>query len=420
MEHYKLIENCRVCNSASLTEALKFEPQFIASTFVKNNDENPVSKIKIPMTLLICEECRSVQLKETVNPDLLYTNYFYRSSISDTMRRDLREVVDELVEAANPQAGDFVIDIGANDCTTISMYPENLNRIGVEPAQNISWSHVDKSITIANDYFSKDVVLSVTKGAKVQAMSSTAMFYDIDDPNRATQDIKSLLAPNGVCAIQVSHLYYTIKDMNFYDICHEHLLYYSLETIKYLMEQNGLSVFDAKTNFVNGGSLRILVTHKEANRPVSQNVERLLAEERALKLSRLETYATYGKAIDSLAMRARNFITSEIDSDRQVIGLGASTKGNVLLQLCGIDKTLLPYISERNPEKVGLRTMGMDIELISEQDARDLNPGAMLVIPWNFKDEIVKRESDYLERGGKLLFLMPFPYYVDKNGETKL
>lgn len=420
MEFYKNISQCRVCYSENLAEVLRFKPQYIASTFVKDNGDYPLSKVKIPLTLLLCEDCGSVQLKETVNPSWLYTNYFYRSAVNDTMRRDLKTVVDEVVAAAKPKSGDYVVDIGANDCTTISMYPKYLRRIGVEPAKNISWSHVDKSIVIVNDYFSKDAVLKATDGAKVQAMSSTAMFYDIDDPNLAAQDIKALLAPDGVCAIQVSHLYFTIKDMNFYDICHEHLLYYSLETIKLLMERNGLVVFDASTNFVNGGSLRVLVAHKEAGRPVSQNVARLLQEEHVLRLRDHETYRKYAESIDNLASRARNFIAGEIKAGRKVIGLGASTKGNVLLQLCEIDKTLLPFISERNPEKVGLRTMGMDIELISEQAARDLKPGAMLVIPWNFKDEIVAREKEYIQNGGKLMFLMPYPYYLDRHGETKL
>lgn len=419
-EHYKTVSRCRLCRSGRFAEVLSFAPQYIASTFVKDNDDYPLSKLKFPLTLLLCEDCGAVQLRETVDPDVLYTNYFYRSAVNETMRRDLREVVDEVVAAARARPGDRVVDIGANDCTTIGMYPADLERVAVEPAKNISWAHVDRSITIVNDYFSREAVLEATGGRKVQAMSSTAMFYDIDDPNRAAADIKALLTPDGVCTIQVSHLYFTIRDMNFYDICHEHLLYYSLETIRFLMERNGLALFDAKTNFVNGGSLRILVTHKEANRPVSPNVDRLLVEESALKLRDRATYERFGAQIGDLATRARNFIVNEVQAGRLVIGLGASTKGNVLLQLCRIDRSILPYISERNPEKVGLRTMGMDIELISEQAARDMDPSAMLVIPWNFKDEIVKREQEYLRKGGRLIFLMPYAYYLDRHGETRL
>jgi len=420
MNHYKTISKCRVCSSPDLSEVLKFKDQYIASTFVKTNQGNPMSQVKIPLTVLLCKECGLVQLLETVNPDLLYRNYFYRTAVNDTMRRDLKEVVDETIANANLKAGDYVVDIGANDCTTIGMFPSNLNRIGVEPAQNISWTHVDKSIKIVNDYFSKNAVLKATDGHKVKGITCTAMFYDLDNPNQATQDIKALLDDDGVCTIQISNLYFTIKDMNFYDICHEHLEYYSLKTINYLMEKNGLSIFDAKNNFVNGGSLRISVTHKEKNRPKTENFYKLMAEEEQLRLEEIESYRRYASEIESLAKRSRDFITIQKENGGLVIGLGASTKGNVLLQLCEIGKDLLPYISERNPEKVGLRTMGTDIELISEQAAREMSPSCMLVIPWNFKDEIVKRENEYLQKGGKLLFLMPYPYFIDKQGETKL
>jgi len=420
MDDYKTIKKCRVCQSENLTKVLEIPPQYIATTFVKDNSQHTMSKIKIPLTLLLCEECGLVQLLETVRKELLYQNYFYRTAINDTMKRDLNDVVNDVLEHTKTAPNDIVVDLGANDCTMISMYPNNLTRIGVEPATNIDWSGVDNSIKIINDYFSKDVVLKNTNGKKVKIISSTAMFYDFDDPNIATRDIKELLDEDGVCVIQVSYLLNTISDMNFYDVVHEHLEYYSLESINYLMEKNGLSIFGASTNFVNGGSLRILVTHKENNIPKSNRYYEILEEEKKWKLRNSSTYVEYREKISSIVKRTKEFISKEVENGGKVIGLGASTKGNVLLQMCEIGKELLPYISERNKEKVGLRTLGTDIEIISEEEARKQNPSAMLVIPWNFKEEIVNREQQYIKNGGKLLFIMPYPYYIDKNGETKL
>jgi len=420
MKHYKTIEKCRVCYSKNMDEVLRLDEQYIASTFVKSNESHPMSNVKIPMTLMLCKECGLVQLKETVDPALLYNNYFYRTSVNDTMRRDLKEVVDETIKYANLKEGDYVVDIGANDCTMVQMFPNNLNRVAVEPAKNISWANVDKSVKIVNDYFSKEAVLKATGGKKVKALTACAMFYDMDDPNTATKDIKEVLDKDGVCTIQVSHLYFTIKDMNFYDICHEHLEYYSLKTINYLMEKNGLYIFDAKTNFVNGGSLRVSICHHEAKRERTKDFFKAMADEEKLNLDSVDTYKKYASHIKTLADRSKRFIENEVKNGGRVIGLGASTKGNVLLQICGITKKLLPYISERNKEKFGLRTLGTDIELISEEAARKMNPTCMLVIPWNFKDEIVKREQEYIKNGGRLLFIMPEPYYIDKNGETKI
>ena len=417
---YTVINKCRICYNNSVNEILKLEPQYIATTFVTDNENNPMAKIKIPLTLILCKKCGLVQLKETVKPDLLYKNYFYRTAINETMKRDLQDVVNYAVENVKTESNDVIVDIGANDCTMVSMYPDHLKRFGIEPATNIDWSNVNESITIVNDYFSKDIVLKATNYKKAKIISATAMFYDFDDPNVVTKDIKDILHEDGVCVIQVSYLLDTIRDMNFYDVVHEHLEYYSLKSINYLMERNGLKVIDATTNFVNGGSLRVLVTHKDSRRPKSKRYQEILDEEEKWNLEELDTYVQYEQKIKDIIKKSREFIVNEIENGGTVIGLGASTKGNVLLQICRIGKDLLPYISDRNKEKVGLRTLGTDIEIISEEKARKINPSAMLVIPWNFKEEILSREQNFIQNGGKMLFLMPKPYIVDNNGEYYL
>ncbi len=412
-KHFQNIKRCRICHSSKIVPVVKIPPQFIASTFVKTNKNNPKSKIKIPLTLMLCRKCGLAQLRETVNPDLLYENYFYRSNVSNTMNRDLRNVVEDVLERANPKKGESVLDIGANDGLMLTMYPSNLNRVGIDPAKNIDWSHLPSSVKMVNDYFPSPKL----KKSSFKIITSTAMFYDLDDPNAGVKQIKELLTKDGVACIQVSYLYDTIKDMNFYDICHEHLEYYSLKTISYLMKKNGMEVFDASTNAVNGGSLRVMISHSSAKREKSKNLEYLLLREKVLQLENPETYDTFSKLININTRRVKKYIQGQ---KGLVIGLGASTKGNVLLQLCEIGKDLLPYISERNPFKVGLKTLGTDISLISEEAARKLKPKIMFVIPWNFKDEIVAREKKYLDGGGKLLFIMPYPYVIDKNGETRL
>ncbi len=245
------------------------------------------------------------------------------------------------------------------------------------------------------------------------------MFYDLDDPNSFVADMKSVLAPDGIICLQLSYLVLMIKNMNFYDICNEHLEYYSLNTLITLMERHDLEIFDASTNHVNGGSIRIFIAHKGV-REKTENINRLLEDERAMGLYDAAPYLEFHKDINELAEKVKKYILSFTDNGNSVLGLGASTKGNVLLQLFGISKEILPYISERNPDKVGLRTLGTDIELISEEKARELKPACMLVLPWYFKDEIVSREKPYLESGGELLFPMPYPHVVRSDGEVTL
>ncbi|MDO8564248.1 MAG: class I SAM-dependent methyltransferase, partial [Nanoarchaeota archaeon] len=233
-------------------------------------------------------------------------------------------------------------------------------------------------------------------------------------------DIKSLLAPDGVWCIQLSYIVLMLKNLNFYDICHEHLEYYSLRTLSNLMEKYGLKIFDATINEVNGGSVRVFITHKENNLSISENMKKLLQTEDDMKLYDVKTYTDFYERMEDLSKKVREYIVSEINKGNNVIGLGASTKGNVLLQFFGIDKNILPYISEKNPMKVGLKTLGSDITLISEEHARSLKPSCMLVLPWYFKKEITEREKEYIENGGKLLFPMPYPHLVTKDGEFNL
>ena len=371
---YKNIKHCRVCNSRDLTEVVTIEEQHLSPTFVETNENNPLADIRVPQTLVLCDRnktgCGLLQLKETVEPDYLYRKYFYRSGVSDTMRKDLRNVVEDVLSKSDFRDNDIVVDIGANDCTMISYFPSNLLRIGVEPAQNIDWTGVEPSIRIVNDYFSQNSLNEILQGKKVKIFTSCAMFYDLDDPNSFVSDIKSLLCEKGIWCIQLSYLPLMLKNINFYDICNEHLEYYSLHTLNYLMKQNGLEIFDAAENDVNGGSVRVMVTHIDRKIEKTDSFNALIEMEKNMNLFDKQTYIDFHEEILNLKSKIKDTIGAELKKGNTVLGLGASTKGNMLLQLFGIGKETIPYISERNPKKVGLKTLGTDIELISEERAR--------------------------------------------------
>ncbi|MDB9891650.1 class I SAM-dependent methyltransferase [Alphaproteobacteria bacterium] len=430
MKAFDKIIKCKICGLAALTDVLSFPAQHLSATFVKDNDASEIARIKVPLTLALCDPsrnkkaCGHLQLREEVYPDLLYHQYFYRSSTSATMREDLLDVVNDIQSKVSLRDNDIVVDIGANDFTMIGYYPDNYRRVGFEPAQNIDWDHVEPSITKINDYFSIKPFKEAFANERAKAISCCAMFYDLADPNSFVRSIREMLAPDGMWCAQLSYLPLMLKNLNFYDICHEHLSYYSLDSLQKLMKKNGLEVIDASTNPVNGGSIRVFVAHSNntaaITREGSARIEALLAEERSMDLMEVSTYETFYDKIMMLATKTQGRINHHINRGKQVFGLGASTKGNVLIQLFGLNKTLLPKINERNVEKVGLRTLGTDIELISEEEAHAANPAAMLVLPWYFKDEIIKREKPYLDVGGELLFPMPYVHIVNKDGEVRL
>jgi len=428
-ENISYLTSCKICGNKKLKKVIELNEQYISATFVKSNKENDLTKIKTTLNLMLCmqgenpKNCGHLQLHEIVNPDLLYKNYFYRSGTSDTMRKDLKNVIESILKIAQPKKQDIVIDVGSNDCTMLNYYPEGLTLVGFEPAQNIKFIDEGKKIKVIPNYFNyKDFNKNFEKKAKI--ITSCAMFYDLENPKKFVSDINEILDEDGIWCVQISYLLLMIKNLNFYDICHEHLSYYTIDTFDKLIEQFNLKIFYAETNDVNGGSIRFYVCKKKCNKYDKKEFQiklsKLRDEEEKYQLNKEETFFKFQKTIDGLKSKVNSYIDNVLKEKKIVIALGASTKGNILLQYFGLGKDKIPFTSERNPSKVGLRCLGTDIELISEDKARQLKPTAMLVLPWYFKEEIIKREKKYIEEGGQLLFPMPFPHVITKDGEIKL
>ena len=426
----KFLDKCKICGNRDLIEVLTLNEQYLSPTFVLSNKNNKLAEIKTPLTLVLCDKnknknnCGLLQLKEITEPDYLYKEYFYRTATNDTMRKDLRELVDQVLEISNPKSGDIVVDIGANDCTMLNFYEEKYELVGFEPAKNIKFLDKGKKIKLINNYFNSKNFKDIFGIKKAKIITSCAMFYDLEDPIKFVSDIDKILDNDGVWCCQISYLGSMIQFNNFYDICHEHLSYYSLESFEYLISKLNLKLFYAETNGVNGGSVRLYICKKNStkynNEIFSKKLNDLREKEKMLNLTSVKTYSDFDKIVNNLKNKTVEFVDKIIKKNKKVLGLGASTKGNIILQHFGLTKDKIPYINERNPEKVGLKCLGSDIELISEEKARKINPEAFIVLPWNFKKEIVNREKKYLEGGGKLMFVMPFPHVVTKDGEIKL
>lgn len=426
----QLLKKCKVCGSEDLTEVLTLNEQYLSPTFVTSNKDNPLAEIKSPLTLVLCDKSKSenncglLQLKEITDADLLYKDYFYRTATNDTMRKDLKELVDQVISIVKPADQSIVVDIGSNDCTMLNFYDDKFNLVGFEPAQNIKFIDKGKNIKIINSYFNSKNFKETFPSKKAKIITSCAMFYDLEDPLLFVKDIEEILDEDGVWCCQISYLDSMIRFNNFYDICHEHLSYYSLESFEYLINKLNLKLFYAETNSVNGGSIRLYICKKNSKKfeklELTEKLNFLRKEEKKLKLTQSKTFLNFEKTVSNLRAKTIKFVDKIIKNKKIVLALGASTKGNIILQHFNLTKEKIPFISERNPDKVGLKCLGSDIELISEERARNINPEAFIVLPWNFKKEIVEREKKYLDNGGKLMFVMPYPHIVTKSGEIKL
>tara|TARA_B100001057_G_scaffold419202_1_gene438849 strand:- start:1202 stop:2497 length:1296 start_codon:yes stop_codon:yes gene_type:complete len=429
-EKIRILKKCKVCGNEDLTKVLTLNEQYLSPTFVKTNKDNPLAKIKSPLTLVLCDKsknknsCGLLQLKEITEADLLYKDYFYRSATNDTMREDLKGLVTQVIDIAKPNDKDIIVDIGSNDCTMLNFYNDNFNLVGFEPAKNIKFLDKGKNIKVINNYFNSKNFQENFPSKKAKVITSCAMFYDLEDPIKFVRDIEDILDEDGLWCCQISYLDSMIRFNNFYDICHEHLSYYSIESFEYLVNKSNLKLFYAETNSVNGGSVRLYICKKNSKKfekfEFIEKLNVLKKEEKNLNLTLSKTFLDFEKVVSDLRQKTIKFVDEIIKEKKTVLALGASTKGNIILQHFNLTKEKIPYISERNPDKVGLKCLGSDIELISEKHARDLCPEAFIVLPWNFKNEIVQREKKYLDSGGKLMFVMPYPHVVTKSGEIKL
>jgi hypothetical protein len=405
----KRIENCRVCQNSNLVPILDLGEQCLTGVFPRDRSE-PITRG--PLELVKCcgnSVCGLVQLHDSYDLSEMYgMNYGYRSSLNQSMVRHLEGKVRALLQRFPVADGDLVLDIGSNDGTLLSFYPRSLLSVGMDPTATKFRQFYQPHIQVIPDFFSAETFESHFGGKKAKIITSVSMFYDLEDPIAFVKQIASVMHDEGVWHFEQSHMP-TMLRQNAYDtVCHEHLEYYGLHQIQWMMERCGLKIVDVELNDVNGGSFAVTAAKVDSLHPVNSTaVFELLEAERK---EQLDTLAPY-EAFRGRVFRHRDELRDMLDDLRRkgstILGYGASTKGNVILQFCGITKEQLPSIAEVNPDKVGCVTPGTHIPIVSELDARALKPDYFLAMPWHFRDNLVNREADYLNRGGKMIFPLP-------------
>ena len=355
-----------------------------------------------------CAKCHLVQLGRNFNMKYLYgSDYGYRTGINSTMTNHMKKICAILNKKANLKKGDAVLDIASNDGTLLNFYSKNIFRVGIDPTirkYKKYYSKIDLSIS---DFFSFDKIHKNTK-KKFKIISALSVFYDMKNPNIFLDDVCKLLDANGILLLEQADLASIIKLKMFDTICHEHLEYYSHEVIFQLAKKNNLKVFDMMENDINGGSTQYYLCKKNSKFKVNQKViDAILYKEKKLKLKKVGTYKNFFKNIEVVSKNLRNLLIKLKNQKKIIHGYGASTKGNVLLQYFKIGKNFIDCISDRNPVKNGQFTPGTKIKIVSEKISRKLKPDYYLVLPWHFKNEILKREKKIIKNGTKFIFPLP-------------
>ncbi|MEW6511320.1 MAG: class I SAM-dependent methyltransferase [Bacteroidota bacterium] len=406
-------KTCRVCGSSALTHVINLGEQYLQGSFVKPGKQLPPLR-KIPTSLVRCDPmkderaCGLLQMEHTVPPEILYSAYWYRSGTNDTMRNHLRGIVSEVL-AMHFGEVTCALDIGCNDGTLLQFYSNSVAKFGIDPSDVAQ--EIGEDVTVVQDIFPSPELVSRLNGRNCDVVTSIAMFYDLEDPIAFTRGVREVLAPEGLWVFEMSYMPSMLK-MNSYDtICHEHLEYYSLAVIEYILGQAGMKIVNVGLNSINGGSIRCFATHLGTfaykKEEYSTQIKALRQEEFDLELDTDRPYKHFQDRIN-VHREELNDLLKRLKKDGKHIHIyGASTKGNTILQWCGIDHRIIDVAAERNPDKFGARTLGTDIPIVSEKESRAMKPDYYLVLPWHFKEEFLVREAETLRSGIGLIFPLP-------------
>ena len=407
---YTEIAQCRICGNSNLEPVLSLGTQVLTGVFPKNRNQKVSAG---PLELVKCSEdgsvqtCGLLQLRHSFNPDEMFrSGYGYRSGINQTMTRHLQHIVKRILEIVELKPGDVVLDIGSNDATLLKAYPfAQISLIGIDASGERFREFYPEHIVLVPDYFSAAAFRSVAGNRKAKIVTSIAMFYDVPAPLAFMEEVKEILADDGIWVFEQSHMP-TMLAMNAYDtVCHEHVEYYGLRQIKWMTDRVGFKILDVELNDINGGSFRVTAAHRHSSyQPVSERCQRLLDEEQRGGLATPKPYAKFKENTFHHREELLNVFREIRARGELALGYGASTKGNVILQFCGLTEHELPAIGDRNPEKYGCLTPGTLIPIVSEQEVRDRRPQYLLALPWHFREEFLKRESDFLGAGGRFIF----------------
>lgn len=405
---YSQINACRVCGNQALERVVDLGEQYLTGVFPHHKNMEKITKG--PLRLVKCHGenvCGLLQLEHTYSlPEMYGENYGYRSGLNQSMVQHLKAKVQRITTTSKLSPGDLVIDIGSNDGTTLGFYPEHLDLVGVDPTGNKFKKYYAPQVKLIPDFFSARLVTEKFGAKKAKVVSSFSMFYDLEAPVVFARDIASVLDPkDGIWVFEQSYMPLMLE-MNSYDtICHEHLEYYGLKQVMWIAEATGMRIIDVETNDVNGGSFSVVAALKTSDHvPNSEKINKMLDSEKKAQLDSVIPYQEFAERIRDSKVKLLAFLAKAKSEGKKVSGLGASTKGNVVLQYCAITESEVQNIADVNPDKFGAYAPGCAIPIEDEKKVLAQNPDYLLVLPWHFRPFFLKNPAF---RGRNLVFPLP-------------
>jgi len=409
---YRLEQKCRICSSNNLKMILDLGEQPPSNSFIDKNKLNSLES-KFPLRLFWCKDCYLVQLLDIVDKEHLFKNYFYMTSASKPIVEHFKKYAQDVYEEFLQKNDSFVVEIGSNDGSLLKEFKKlGTSILGIEPATNLSELANQSNITTKNTFFSSQISKEIIKSRHASVVIANNVIAHIEDLQDLMYGIKILIGNHGVFIFEVPYLVDLIKNLEFDTVYHEHLSYFSILPLLKLVKEFGLEIFDIRKQLVHGGTLRIFVS-KQNNFEVSGSIDDFINSEYELGLDKIQIYDSFSEKIKKLKIQLKELLIELKKEKKSLFGYGASAKGNVLLNYCKIDNSILDFIIDTTPTKQGKYTPGTHIPVYSPDKILDEGNGSVaLLLAWNYKSQILDKENQFRINGGKFLLPIPVPKLI--------
>jgi SAM-dependent methyltransferase len=402
------LERCRICKNEKLEKILDLGEMPLANAFL---DKNQLSQkeISYPLRVVWCKSCGLLQIDEIVPPEILFRNYIYVSGTSEALRKHFEGLATEVVTNFKLNSESLVIDIGSNDGTLLKEFKKfGLKVTGVEPAVNIVKIAEENGIKTINDFFSEDVAKKIVReNGKAEAITATNVIAHTNDLDKLLKGVSHLLKDDGVFVIEVPYLVDLLEKVEFDTIYHEHLSYFAVRPLKIFFDEHDLQIIDIRIVKIHGGTIRVFVSKKKSRYNINKNVNQLILLEKEKKMHEVTVYKKFAERVEKLKEDLVSLLQKLKSENKKVIGYGAAAKGNTLLNYYHIGPELIEFIADLSPMKQNKFTPGTHIPVYRPERIYEIKSDYMLILAWNFADEIMKQQSKFKEMGGR--FIIPVP-----------
>jgi SAM-dependent methyltransferase len=402
------IAGCRACGHPELVPVLSLGSTPLANGLL-SGDELSAPEPVYPLELVFCGSCSLVQITETVPPEQLFGEYLYFSSFSETMVRHAESIVRRLVRERGLGPGSLALEVASNDGYLLQHYvAAGVPVLGVEPASNIARVAEERGVRTVCDFFGAESAARLAaEGVRADVIHANNVLAHVADLNGVVQGFRSLLKPDGTTSIEAPYVKDMIDGAEFDTIYHEHLCYFSLTALDRLFRRHGLAIWDVERLPIHGGSLRVFATHAEHAPPPTAAVRGLLAEEQQWGVDRPEFYLGFAGRVERLKHELLALLARLKADGKRVAAYGASAKGSTLLNYFGIGRETLDFVADRSTVKQGRLTPGTHLPIRPPEALLEEQPDYVLLLTWNFADEILEQQAEYRRRGGR--FIVPIP-----------